>query len=188
MGQSGWMISNQIDPALNAMWNELWTHLTARMRVFTAGITSSMATSQYGLSSMLSSPTPSTETKGPSVTTRKWSLPVTAVREIPSAGGRGFSRRDVRKRVRSLKLQLFWTFPGLVLSGMFSWLGERRTLEPGGSGEVLLRMVWDDRELFILIRSRKPILLLTAKMKRLKHPKAWFQIRYTDVLKDRKHL
>lgn len=35
-------------------------HLTARMSVFTAGITSSMAMSQYGLSSMLSSPTPST--------------------------------------------------------------------------------------------------------------------------------
>lgn len=36
------------------------------MRVFTAGITSSMVTSQYGLSSTLSSPTPSTEaTKGP---------------------------------------------------------------------------------------------------------------------------
>lgn len=37
------------------------THLTARMSVFTAGITSSMDTSQYGLSSTLSSPTPSTE-------------------------------------------------------------------------------------------------------------------------------
>lgn len=33
------------------------------MSVFTAGITSSMATSQYGLSSTLSSPSPSTDTK-----------------------------------------------------------------------------------------------------------------------------
>ena len=74
-------------------------------------------------------------------------------------------RREVRKRVRSLKLQLFWTFPGLVVSGTFSWLGEWRTLEPGGSGAALYRMVWDDRELFNLIRSRKPILLLTMRIK-----------------------
>lgn len=87
----------------------------------------------------------------------------------PSAGGRGLRRREVRKRVRSLKLQLFWTFPGLVVSGTFSWLGEWRTLEPGGSGEALFRMVWEDRELFILIRSRKPILLLTVEKKTVKH-------------------
>ncbi|TNN85713.1 hypothetical protein EYF80_003960 [Liparis tanakae] len=74
------------------------THLTARMSVFTAGITSSMDTSQYG--------------------------------------GRGLRRREVRKRVRSLKLQLFWTFPGLVASGTFSWLGELRTPELGGSGSL----------------------------------------------------
>lgn len=35
------------------------THLTARISVFTAGITSSIVTSQYGLSSTLSSPSPS---------------------------------------------------------------------------------------------------------------------------------
>ena len=85
---------------------------------------------------------------------------------LPSAGGRGLRRREVRKRVRALKLQLFWTFPGLVASGTFSWLGEWRTPEPGGSGDALFRMVWDDRELFILIRSRKPILLLTVKIKK----------------------
>lgn len=143
------------------------------MSVFTAGITSSMATSQYGLSSTLSSPTPSTE---PRQRERRHyaEIILVSVNEKcsdvcvcypPSTGGRGLRRREVRKRVRSLKLQLFWTFPGLVASGTFSWLGERRTLEPGGNGDALLRMVWDDRELFILIRSRKPILLLTVKIK-----------------------
>lgn len=45
------------------MWKHfgLWTHLTARIRVFTAGMTSSTATSQYDLSSVFSSPTPSTK-------------------------------------------------------------------------------------------------------------------------------
>lgn len=74
------------------------------------------------------------------------------------------SRREVRKRVRSLKLQLFCTFPGLLVSGSFSWLGERRTAdEPDGSGELLFRMVCDERELFMRIRSRKPILPLTVE-------------------------
>ena len=70
------------------------------------------------------------------------------------------SRREVRNRVRSLKLQLFCTFPGLVASGTISVLGDWRKLVPGGSGDALFRIAWDDRELFIRIRSRKPILLL----------------------------
>lgn len=82
---------------------------------------------------------------------------------LPSAGGRGLRRSEVRKRVRSLKLQLFWTFPGLVASGTLSELGESRTPEPCGSGEALFRLIWEDLELFILIRSRKPILPLTVK-------------------------
>lgn len=70
------------------------------------------------------------------------------------------SRSEVRNRVRSLKLQLFCTFPGLVASGTFSVLGDWRTLIPGGSGDALFRLAWDERELFSLILSRNPILLL----------------------------
>lgn len=56
---------------------------------------------------------------------------------IPSVEGRDFSRKEVRKRVRSLKLQLFCTLVGLVASGMFSLLGDWCTL-PGGTGEEVL--------------------------------------------------
>lgn len=69
----------------------------------------------------------------------------------PSVAGLGLSRREVRKRVRSLKLQLFWT---LVSPGAFSVLGESRT--PGTACGGLLRNPWL-RELFIRIRSRNPI-------------------------------
>lgn len=56
---------------------------------------------------------------------------------VPSVEGRAFSRKEVRKRVRSLKLQLFCTLVGLVASGTFSLLGDWRTL-PGGRGEEAL--------------------------------------------------
>lgn len=72
------------------------------------------------------------------------------------------SRRDVRKRVRSLKLQLFCTFPGLAASGAFSWLGECLTARPGAWGDALFRITCAERELFIRILSRKPSLLLVT--------------------------
>ena len=62
--------------------------------------------------------------------------------------------------MRSLKLQLFCTFPGLVGSGMFSWVGDGRTLGTGVAGDALPRVACDERELFIRMRSRKPSLLL----------------------------
>lgn len=88
---------------------------------------------------------------------------------IPSVEGRAFSRKEVRKRVRSLKLQLFCTLVGLVASGTFSLLGDWRTL-PGGTGEeALLRSAWVERELFILMRSRNPIFPLPGNLQHCIH-------------------
>jgi len=60
----------------------------------------------------------------PSLTLQPGPDPTTP-RGSPSTGVRGLSLRDVRKRVRSLKLQLFCTLVGLEASGMSSVLGER---------------------------------------------------------------
>lgn len=86
---------------------------------------------------------------------------------VPSMAGRCLSLSDVRKRERSLKLQLFCTFSGLAASGGCSELGEGRA-SLVGRGDALARAVWAARVLFIRIRSRKPIFPPLEKMAEIK--------------------
>lgn len=69
------------------------------------------------------------------------------------------SLRDARKRVRSLKLQLFCTLVGLEASGMSSVLGERCR---GGPRCCLPRLPCRC-ELLRRMRSLMPILLLRGR-------------------------
>lgn len=69
------------------------------------------------------------------------------------------SLRDARKRVRSLKLQLFCTLVGLEASGMSSVLGERCR---GGPRCCLARLPCRC-ELLSRMRSLMPILLLHGR-------------------------
>lgn len=83
----------------------------------------------------------------------------TTPQDLPSTGVRGLSLRDARKRVRSLKLQLFCTLVGLEASGMSSVLGERCR---GGPRCCLPRLPCRC-ELLRRMRSLMPILLLRGR-------------------------
>lgn len=151
------------------------SHLTARMRVFTAGMMSSKVRSQWELfSSPLSSGGQSAvggwvrgrgvaESEDcplvpPSMTSQPDPDP-TSPWGLPSTGVRALSRKDARKRVLSLKLQLFCTLVRLEASGMSSVLGERCR----GSPSCCLPRLPCRCELLSRMRSLMPILLLHGR-------------------------
>lgn len=82
-------------------------------------------------------------------------------RGSPSAEARGLSLREARKRVRSLKLQLFCTLVGLVASHTCSLLGEVAT---DGGARCCLEGPVRRWELPMRIRSLMPIRLLEVQV------------------------
>lgn len=79
---------------------------------------------------------------------------------LPSAELRGLSLREARKRVRSLKLQLFCTLLGLDASPTCSLLGE---VGIGGGARCCLEGPVRFWELLIRMRSLMPIRLLAEQ-------------------------
>ena len=84
-------------------------------------------------------------------------------RGSPSAEMRGLSLREARKRVRSLKLQLFCTLVGLLASPTCSLLGE---VGIGGGARCCLEGPVRRWELPIRMRSLMPIRLLAGQGRR----------------------
>lgn len=83
------------------------------------------------------------------------------LRDSPSAEVRGLSLKEARKRVRSLKLQLFCTLVGLVASPTCSLLGE---VGIGGGARCCLEGPVRRWELPMRMRSLMPIRLLAGGM------------------------
>lgn len=79
---------------------------------------------------------------------------------LPSAEQRGLSLREARKRVRSLKLQLFCTLLGLDASPTCSLLGE---VGIGGGARCCLEGPVRFWELLMRMRSLMPIRLLAEE-------------------------
>lgn len=82
-------------------------------------------------------------------------------RGSPSAHERGLSLREARKRVRSLKLQLFWTLVGLLASPICSLLGE---VAIGGGARCCLEGAVRRWELPMRMRSLMPMRLLAEQI------------------------
>ena len=83
-------------------------------------------------------------------------------RGSPSAEVRGLSLREARKRVRSLKLQLFCTLVGLLASPTCSLLGE---VGIGGGARCCLEGPVRRWELPMRMRSLMPIRLLAGQVR-----------------------